>query len=120
MESGIADFVLLSTVLHEVETPDRMLNEIARVLKPGGRLGIVEWQAADTGQGPGVSERIAPARMFRLLAEAGFDGAIHINLNEQFYTVSAVKRWKARLSGAMLWPSRLAWRLDLPVAIRSR
>jgi len=58
LESTMADLVILSTVLHEVDEPRRLLEEISRILKPGGRIGIVEWQpeGPPVGGAPGQAE----------------------------------------------------------------
>jgi ubiquinone/menaquinone biosynthesis C-methylase UbiE len=88
--SGMADLVLMATVLHEVDDKPRFLGEARRVLKPGGRIGIVEWQAVETGRGPGLAERVAPAETGRLLKKAGFGSIALEDLNEFFYIATAI------------------------------
>lgn len=41
-EDGRFDHVLLRDVIHHLETPDRAIAEIARVLSPGGRVDVLE------------------------------------------------------------------------------
>ncbi|MBE0518015.1 MAG: class I SAM-dependent methyltransferase [Thermoplasmata archaeon] len=72
------DHVLLAFIYHEVNLPTLMLEECARVLKPGGCLTIVDFQKWETPFGPPVSERKTPAEVerrarkwFSLLAEFG-------------------------------------------------
>ncbi len=44
LKSGSVDSVLLSNVLHGFEDKDAALKEIARVLKKGGRFGVIEFR----------------------------------------------------------------------------
>jgi ubiquinone/menaquinone biosynthesis C-methylase UbiE len=94
LKPGSADFALLSTMLHEVEDPCRMLTEVSRLLRDGGRIGIVEWRPANEAQGPGPSnsERIAPLSLMSLLEKTGFVAPSWRNLNERFYTAQASRK----------------------------
>ena len=65
------DRVLLCLVLHELENSHTLLNEIGRVLRPGGQLVIVEWQPWQTERGPAVDERLAPEDVCWKLEAAG-------------------------------------------------
>lgn len=49
VEDGTADAVLSSLVLCTVEDPDRVVAEVLRVLRPGGRYVFVEHVRAPTG-----------------------------------------------------------------------
>jgi len=42
-EDSCADLVILHQVLHFVDTPEQVLQETARILRPGGRLLIVDF-----------------------------------------------------------------------------
>lgn len=68
----VADRVIASLVLHEVEPLSRGLEEIKRVLKPRGRLLCLEWEKKETEQGPPLSHRIGSDEMKRALQDAGF------------------------------------------------
>lgn len=46
-ESDSADLVIVHQVLHYLETPEQVLAEAARVLKPGGRLLLVDFAPHD-------------------------------------------------------------------------
>ena len=113
LATGTADLVILSTVLHEVDEPGRLLGEISRILRPGGRLGIVEWQPekpASEGEGPAGGgheqghahsheqgggrrhpEWLAPEKTLGHVAEAGFGESLLRELNERVYLVRATK-----------------------------
>lgn len=59
-------------VLHEVERRQTAIAELARVVKPGGRGGVVEWAEKPGKCGPPPHERIALARLRQEFASAGF------------------------------------------------
>lgn len=69
---GIADAAVLGFVLHEPPDPDALLREIARLLKPGGRALVLEWQKWETGQGPPIEHRLSAEETRNLLEAAGY------------------------------------------------
>lgn len=52
------DHALISFVLHEVPNLSRTLSEIKRIVKPGGTLIAIEWEAIEEAAGPPLHERI--------------------------------------------------------------
>ncbi|MBY0496280.1 MAG: class I SAM-dependent methyltransferase [Cyanobacteria bacterium] len=54
------DAVLMVDAYHEVEDRVTMLANLAKALKPGGRLGIVDFRLDGTGPGPDPEERVRP------------------------------------------------------------
>jgi ubiquinone/menaquinone biosynthesis C-methylase UbiE len=54
------DFVLVAFMIHEVEHRASFLRRAARLLKPEGRLVILEWEKVEEEVGPPVEERLAP------------------------------------------------------------
>ncbi len=55
---GSMDRIFVINVLHEFEDRDRLVQEIKRVLKEGGRVSLVDFQKRQTSFGPPVGERI--------------------------------------------------------------
>jgi ArsR family transcriptional regulator len=47
LEDGVADVVTIHQVLHYLSEPDRVIGEAARILKPGGRLLVVDFAPHD-------------------------------------------------------------------------
>jgi ubiquinone/menaquinone biosynthesis C-methylase UbiE len=72
VEPHTADIVFFCNVIHEVEDKSRLLTEVKKAMKPGGRIGIVEWKKTATPMGPPVSERITADEMVSLLKSSGF------------------------------------------------
>ncbi len=62
-----------STMTHHEYATDETLAELARVIRPGGRLVTVDWSAAGTGEdGPSMDERFGPDEVAGHLEDAGF------------------------------------------------
>jgi len=57
---GSLDAVLMVDAYHEVEDRVRFLSNLAKSLKPQGRLGIVDFRLDGTGPGPDPEERVSP------------------------------------------------------------
>lgn len=66
------DVALLAFVLHELVDPAAFLREVQRILRPDGRLVVLEWIPQDDGMGPPIGERISEAATRALLETAGF------------------------------------------------
>jgi ubiquinone/menaquinone biosynthesis C-methylase UbiE len=65
------DAVLINDAYHEMEHPVVMLRNLARTLKPAGRIGIVEFKKDGWGPGPPMDERMDPERVVRDAEAAG-------------------------------------------------
>ncbi|MBI5055338.1 MAG: methyltransferase domain-containing protein [Nitrospirae bacterium] len=69
------DIVLMATVLHdliEVNVHDGTLREAARVLKPGGRLVIIEFKKIEGPPGPPAAIRLSPEELEKVVSPYGF------------------------------------------------
>ena len=67
-----ADIILMGQLHHELDTPEPLLVECKRLLKPGGTITIVDWADAENGKSPPVGHRVPVARMRAELQGAGF------------------------------------------------
>ncbi len=70
------DICLMATVLHDLiedGTHDGALKEIMRVLKPKGRLAVVEFKKIPGPPGPPEKVRLSPKDLDRLLAPFDFE-----------------------------------------------
>lgn len=73
LADGSADAVLLTQVLEHVPKPQAVLHEMARVLRPSGRLFLTAPFVWELHELPHDFWRFTPASLERLLDLAGFD-----------------------------------------------
>ena len=77
LPTGKLDAVLIVDAYHEMEEPVVLLRnvakslKVAKALKPGGRLGIVNFTKAGFGPGPPMDERVDPEAVIRDAEAAG-------------------------------------------------
>ncbi len=71
LPDGSVDFVFMACVLHELDGPGTLL-EARRILRPSGRLGIVDWIKEDMEFGPPKAHRLDEGEAKGVLHDAGF------------------------------------------------
>ena len=65
------DAVLIVDAFPEMQNPVAVLRNVARMLKPHGRIGIIDYREGEGGPGPDPQDRVAPASVIASAAEAG-------------------------------------------------
>ncbi len=68
---GPVDVVLIVDAYHEMSDPVTLLRNARKSLKPGGRVGIVEFTKAGHGPGPPMEERVDPEKVIADANAAG-------------------------------------------------
>lgn len=91
LEENLVDLALLSCVLHEAENKKDFLEEVLRIIKPGGKIAVVEWEKIMTMFGPPLAERIDRKEMKKLLQGAGFRDISEKGISGVFYLMQAAK-----------------------------
>ncbi len=71
LPAGELDAVLIVDTYHEMAEPVTLLRNVARALKPQGRLGIVDFNRDGGGPGPPPEERVDPDAIVRDAGAAG-------------------------------------------------
>lgn len=66
------DLVLMSNVLFQLEDPAGALKEAWRILKPGGKLAIIDWSASFSGMGPTKQHVMPKEKALELATRGGF------------------------------------------------
>ena len=57
---GSLDAVLLVDAYHEIEDRVTFLANVARAIKPQGRIGVIDFRLEGGGPGPDAEERVSP------------------------------------------------------------
>lgn len=92
LESGIADICLLAFIVHEVEQQDRLIAEASRLLKPGGRIIVLEWRADADMPIPPRHRRISREKIEELFRQAGLVLKEYIERTERHYAAVGEKQ----------------------------
>jgi len=72
LENGSVDLLVSVNTLHEFGDRKRMIEEMRRVLRHGGKALIVDFKKADTDFGPPVAIRVSKRRAIGLFEREGF------------------------------------------------
>lgn len=72
LEPDSLDWVVVKDMLFQNKGKDIILQEAYRVLKPGGRAMVIEWNEKAGGLGPEAALRVNGAELEKTLAAAGF------------------------------------------------
>jgi ubiquinone/menaquinone biosynthesis C-methylase UbiE len=72
LQDESVDYTMIFNILH-IDNPELMLKEAWRILRRGGKLGIVHWNyAASTPRGPSMEIRPKPSDCITWAESAGF------------------------------------------------
>jgi ubiquinone/menaquinone biosynthesis C-methylase UbiE len=66
------DAVILANVLFQVQNRAGLLAEIKRIIKPGGKLLVVDWAGAYGGMGPSLHQVVPEHEAEALFINGGF------------------------------------------------
>lgn len=81
-----ADLVLLAFTLDEIEkTRAQFLHRVSRLLKPDGRLAVIEWEKREESEGPPVNERLSSEELIKDAEAVGLRVVEQRALNEHHY-----------------------------------
>jgi ubiquinone/menaquinone biosynthesis C-methylase UbiE len=95
LDAEILDIVLMANVLHgfiaEGEVKE-VMNNISRVLKPGGVFAVVEFRKVEDNIGPPYDVKVSPEDVSNILLENGFDISDTQLVGKYHYIVNGVKK----------------------------
>ena len=66
------DIVLISNLLFQIQNKTAVLKEAHRIVRPNGRLGIIDWRESYGGMGPHPSDVVTKEAAEKLALDAGF------------------------------------------------
>jgi len=87
LKDKIIDVCLIAQVLHGISSPEKMstmIMEISRVLKPCGRLAILEMKKEDFGFGPPMHMRLLPEDIETMVERYGFKKISVVNFEYSY------------------------------------
>ena len=85
LDDDSVDYVMLFNILHD-ERPDRILREAYRIVKPGGKIGIIHWNYdQSTPRGPPMEIRPRSGECREWAEEAGFQYVTKYDLKPYHY-----------------------------------
>ncbi len=93
LDDNIADVVYMINLHHELEEPEKMLNEAFRILKRKGVIFIVDWKKEDMAEGPPVDLRYLPEKVKEQLTGAGFEDVTGFNEMPKHFFIVAEKKF---------------------------
>ena len=93
IEGNGIDGVLLAHSFHELERPNTMLKEVMRILRPGGKVVVVDWKPVPTPFGPPLSERVPVEEVLNSLERVGFANVREYDLYPYHYVVTGAKTY---------------------------
>jgi ubiquinone/menaquinone biosynthesis C-methylase UbiE len=106
LPSRCADVVFVANVWHELENHTVALQEVARILAPGGVLALLDWRAdMIPPPGPPSDHRLPAAGVLQFLAKSGWTADEPADVGRYSYFISALppntEEGRKRLKG---WP----------------
>ena len=72
LPDGVADFVIMAQLHHELDEPAALLAECRRLLRPGGTVAIIDWADEDNGKSPPAGRRVPEADLRTQITTGGF------------------------------------------------
>ncbi len=79
------DVVLACNIFFQIEEKENFLAEAKRILKPSGRILLVDWEDSFGGMGPQPQHVVAPTEAREYLQKAGFTKVSDIDAGEHHY-----------------------------------
>ncbi len=84
------DLAWAAFLFHEVEPPEQLAAELGRVVRPGGRVFVLDWRPGAPGEsGPPLHHRLAAKQVGGYLQAAGFQPPAVVWRDEDVYLMAA-------------------------------
>ncbi|MEI6304586.1 MAG: methyltransferase domain-containing protein [Candidatus Taylorbacteria bacterium] len=88
LREGLADRVIVSNVLFQIEKPDDFALEIKRIIKPGGKVLLVDWSEVSA---LGPSTVVSSSQAQALFEKSGFKLEQQFGAGDHHYGLVFVK-----------------------------
>ena len=87
MQDKQIDVVIASNVLFQVEDKEGFVDEVKRILKPGGRVLLIDWSESFSGMGPAPANVITASAAQTLFEAASFKKTKTIEAGAHHYGI---------------------------------
>ena len=91
IKGGIVDAVIASNVLFQVEDKDKFIEEAKRILKPGGRVLLIDWSET-SGAMPHRAAIVSKIKAREMFERQGFRVEREIDAGVHHYGMILVKK----------------------------
>ena len=72
LKNSIVDVVIVSNILFQVEDKERLLTEVKRILKPAGRVMLIEWSDETLPLGPRKENLVSKKEALKIFEKHNF------------------------------------------------
>lgn len=90
IKDGVIDVVIASNILFQVEDKENFILEIKRILKPKGRVLLVDWSSDSSLMGS--KHAISKNKAFEMFEKKGFIQEREIDAGEHHYGIILIKK----------------------------
>ena len=87
---GCVDIVFLGIVLHDFTDPFKVLLNVKRMLKPGGRLVNLDWKKEPMDIGPSLRKRFSTQKAEAIIKQAGLNIESQSDVGAYYYMITAI------------------------------
>ncbi|MCE9549263.1 class I SAM-dependent methyltransferase, partial [Candidatus Nomurabacteria bacterium] len=91
IKDRIVDVVIASNILFQVEHRDKFIEEAKRILKPGGRVLLIDWSDTSSSIGPNFNTMIPKNKAREMFERTGFVFEREIDAGAHHYGMILVK-----------------------------
>lgn len=93
LADGIADLVYTINLHHELDEPLKIMAVCKRLLRPGGKLAVIDWKDSETPEGPPIGIRVSEAQIESQMLKCGFTDIVkHAMLPYHHFVVGSTPR----------------------------
>jgi SAM-dependent methyltransferase len=73
LPGGSADLIVVLDTYHHLDRRRRYLPQVARALRPNGRVAVIDWKPGTLPEGPGPDHKLAAEQVVEEMGAVGFE-----------------------------------------------
>jgi len=85
LRDGSVDAALVCNVMFQLENKEEFVQEVKRIVKPGGRVLVINWTDSFGGMGPQENKIIHADEVNELFTQAGFSFVANMSAGDHHY-----------------------------------